>query len=88
MMLPLDQAGAQHSQSPMDAEIGTVMEFIRFPSCPGVDRKMELRTLPVKYGQNHSPILNRAEIRAFLGDPAGIRFSCWAKSITCGLSRL
>ena len=63
-MLPLDQAGAQHSQSPMDAELGAVMEFIRFPLCPGVDRKMELRTLALKYGQHRSPILNE---RRFTG---------------------
>ena len=36
-MLPLDQAGAQHSRSPVEAEGGAVMVGTRFPLCPGVD---------------------------------------------------
>jgi hypothetical protein len=36
-MLPLDQAGAQHSRSPVEAEGGAVMVGTKFPLCPGVD---------------------------------------------------
>ncbi len=37
VMLPLDQAGAQHSRSPVEAEGGAVMVGTKFPLCPGVD---------------------------------------------------
>ena len=33
-----DQAGAQRSQSPMEAEVRAVIRFIRFPLCLGVYR--------------------------------------------------
>jgi hypothetical protein len=33
----LDQTGAKHSQSPVEAEGGAVMVGTKFPLCPGVD---------------------------------------------------
>jgi hypothetical protein len=53
----------QHSQSPIKAKGGAVMNGSRFPFRPGVDRKMEGQCL--KYGRHYSPMLNRAEITAF-----------------------
>jgi hypothetical protein len=34
-----EQAGAQHSLSPMKAEIGAMIRLIKYPLCAAVDRK-------------------------------------------------
>jgi hypothetical protein len=52
---PMDQAGAKHSLSPVDAEVGAVIEITRFPSCRVVHRKMY--PWHRLYLQFHSPIL-------------------------------
>jgi hypothetical protein len=64
MTLPCMGGSVQHSQSPIKAKGGAVMNGSRFPFCPGVDRKMEGPYL--KYGWHNSPIFNRADISHLL----------------------
>jgi hypothetical protein len=42
MPLPIFWREYNYSQSPIDAEIGAVINLIRFLSCQGVDGKMKL----------------------------------------------